>query len=182
MKKNKRLIIIGTIIALLITCIMGIFLYSHNEKTKDISYNEFLEMLNNHEIKSVKIDGNNEDMKVYDLNEQSYTTTYPDYEMFKVELLKNNVEIVYGNTLYNYIYYIIIFFSLRLMFYMMIELKKDDKSIANKYKIEETNDISFDCIGGLHDIKKELYQLIQMVKQPDCYLKLGIKYPKGLLL
>lgn len=57
------------------------------------------------------------------------------------------------------------------------------KSKAKKFnKVSQKDKITFKDVAGLEEEKQELFEIIDFLKQPQKYLKLGAKIPKGVLL
>lgn len=46
----------------------------------------------------------------------------------------------------------------------------------------QDNDVTFDDVGGIKEVKKELKEVIEFLKEPKKFLKLGAKPPRGVLL
>ena len=55
------------------------------------------------------------------------------------------------------------------------------KSSATAYK-KETGSVSFDDVAGLDEVKVEVREVVDFLKSPERYTKLGAKIPKGVLL
>ena len=55
------------------------------------------------------------------------------------------------------------------------------KSTATAYK-KETGSVTFDDIAGLEEVKVEVREVVDFLKSPERYTKLGAKIPKGVLL
>lgn len=58
------------------------------------------------------------------------------------------------------------------------EVKVEEKKEEVK---EVVSNITFDDIAGLEEIKKEVMEVVDFLKYPDKYTRLGAKMPKGLL-
>lgn len=43
-------------------------------------------------------------------------------------------------------------------------------------------DVKFDDVKGLHEVKDELKEVIDYLKNPEKYKRLGARLPKGVLL
>jgi len=55
------------------------------------------------------------------------------------------------------------------------------KSKAKLYKKSKTS-VTFDDVAGLHNAKKELEEIIEFLKNPEKFRKVGAKLPRGILL
>jgi len=55
------------------------------------------------------------------------------------------------------------------------------KSKAKKYE-EEIHDFSFDSVAGVEEAKEELVEIVEFLKAPEKFQKLGGKIPKGVLM
>ena len=55
------------------------------------------------------------------------------------------------------------------------------KSRAKRFR-QQDSDLSFDDVAGLENAKRDLYDIVGYLKDPEHYRKLGAKIPKGILL
>ena len=55
------------------------------------------------------------------------------------------------------------------------------KSKAKRFRQSDSN-LSFDDVAGLENAKRDLYEIVGYLKDPEHYRKLGAKIPKGILL
>lgn len=55
------------------------------------------------------------------------------------------------------------------------------KSPARRYDSDE-NEICFDDVAGLEGVKKDLQEIVQFLKEPEKFHRLGAQVPKGVLL
>ena len=55
------------------------------------------------------------------------------------------------------------------------------KSKAQEISGEMTN-VTFDDVGGTDEVEVELKEIIEFLKNPDAFTRLGAKLPKGILL
>lgn len=56
------------------------------------------------------------------------------------------------------------------------------KSKARITENKDKNRITFDDVAGLEEAKEEIYELVKFLKDPEKYMRLGAKIPKGVLL
>jgi cell division protease FtsH len=55
------------------------------------------------------------------------------------------------------------------------------KSRAKRFR-QQDSDLSFDNVAGLENAKRDLYDIVGYLKDPEHYRKLGAKIPRGILL
>ncbi len=55
------------------------------------------------------------------------------------------------------------------------------KSRAKRFR-QQNSELSFDDVAGLENAKRDLYEIVGYLKDPEHYRKLGAKIPKGILL
>ena len=55
------------------------------------------------------------------------------------------------------------------------------KSRAKRFR-QQDSDLSFDNVAGLENAKRDLYEIVGYLKDPQHYRKLGAKIPRGILL
>lgn len=58
---------------------------------------------------------------------------------------------------------------------------KQEKADTGRFTLVKSN-TKFKDIAGLHEVKEDLEQYIDMIKRPDIYVQFGAKLPKGILL
>ncbi|MFW5759559.1 MAG: ATP-dependent metallopeptidase FtsH/Yme1/Tma family protein, partial [Cyclobacteriaceae bacterium] len=56
------------------------------------------------------------------------------------------------------------------------------KNNAKIYQLEKGKKISFDEVAGVDEAKEEVKELVDFLKHPDKFKRLGAKFPKGILL
>lgn len=54
--------------------------------------------------------------------------------------------------------------------------------LGNRFEIAEPGELSFDDVKGNAEAKEELFDVVEYLKDPEQFAKLGIKIPKGILL
>lgn len=54
--------------------------------------------------------------------------------------------------------------------------------ISNAHQEIHMIDVKFDDVKGLHEVKDELKEVIDYLKNPEKYKRLGARLPKGVLL
>jgi cell division protease FtsH len=56
------------------------------------------------------------------------------------------------------------------------------RSTARRVAVDDTNRISFDDVAGIDEAENELVEIVDFLKNPDRYSKLGARIPRGVLL
>ncbi|TWT47580.1 ATP-dependent zinc metalloprotease FtsH [Botrimarina hoheduenensis] len=56
------------------------------------------------------------------------------------------------------------------------------KSPARQYKLDDENRKTFDDVAGLRGVKSDLKEIVDFLKEPEKFARLGARVPKGVLL
>ena len=204
-KKGQTLIIllIVTIITIIImTVINSTYEYA---TTKEISYNEFIEMVENDEVEKVRFEDEKIIITRYDQDEESYfgvsywTGILPESieDADLVSLLdKHNVE--YSTKvsdkqssivtfLIEFVLPILIVWAIMGLFMRKISggaggIMGVGKSNAKVYNKEEKTGITFGDVAGQEEAKESLTEIVDFLHNPGKYASIGAKLPKGALL
>ena len=176
--RNKNIIIgIAILFCIMIMCLLLIFSNKHEEYIKYIDFNSELDAGN---IKEVTI---NENKIVFLKNndENKYYTDNPNNDNFKEKLLLNGIKVEESSAEES------IGFALDLLFYMIffamiifgaIKLLQFNR---NNFKVIKHTNIKFNDIAGMDELKKEMSQTVEVLKNPDEYRKKGIRQTKGII-
>jgi len=85
-------------------------------------------------------------------------------------------------------FFIFIIFIFRLLSKQPIQNPQDQvqlqmDSVDKEFVIEpQKSDVTFDDVAGISEVKEELIEIVDFLKNPQKYKKFGIKLPKGVLL
>ena len=186
----------------LVISILGTFFFNHvlskwqNGTETTITYDKFIEMLDDNEVKSVEVTDNQ--LKVTPKNSENpiQKTTYiverisGDYQL--VERLSNskNVEFyqepddpmsTFWTILLNLIPTILIFGFLVLMMRRSSGMMGVGKSNAKVY-VEKKTGVTFADVAGQNEAKETLTEMVDFLHNPGKYTQIGAKLPKGALL
>ncbi len=169
----------------------GTFGLGSNAQSKMIAYSEFKDMLKNKQLNEVAISettikgvGNNKtiylakrinDPTLIGILEQNGIT----YSVYS----ENNW---FGDLIFSWIIPVFIFFAI-----WMFIASRMQKNIgggilgigsAKKLINSEKPKVKFDDVAGVEEAKEEVQEIVDYLKSPDKYLRLGAKIPKGILL
>lgn len=186
----------------LVISILGTFFFNQvlskwqNGTETTITYDKFIEMLDDNEVKSVAVTDNQ--LKVTPKNSENpiQKTTYiverisGDYQL--VERLSNskNVEFyqepddpmsTFWTILLNLIPTILIFGFLVLMMRRSSGMMGVGKSNAKVY-VEKKTGVTFADVAGQNEAKETLTEMVDFLHNPGKYTQIGAKLPKGALL
>ena len=196
---NKKFLIIYAVIAFL-------FLYSFSTAkemltTKEISYNEFVEMVENNEVKKVTVDGTALVITPQDTSDMKgkvlYTGNANNPDLIKL-LLDNNVQyypqitkqqsVFMDFIILNVLPLVLMFFIIKFVFGKMAKKMGGGpmgmgmgKSNAKVY-VEKDIKVSFEDVAGQDEAKESLTEIIDFLHNPKRYTEIGAKLPKGALL
>lgn len=187
MKKKKMLGIIIASIAIFLLSVFGIYKQATNDKY-DVNYSTFLTQVEAHKVSKVEL-GNSSKIK-YELNGDShtYTTDNPRKEGFKEALLLNNIEVVENSQ--NAISIMQYLLSTGLMVGMFIFIYKTVKkqgsgdgamSLGIAPVPADVLKEDFNSIAGNIEVKEQVQDVIDFIREPEKYSKMGARMPKGLI-
>ncbi|MGQ9615137.1 MAG: ATP-dependent zinc metalloprotease FtsH [Spirochaetota bacterium] len=161
-----------------------------------LTYDQFLEKVENGSIKAVEIAEQRIISKSNEINGKPpklyVTVRVPDNNL--VEFLKQHHVTFYGKLenpwLKNILSWIIPLAILYLIWSFLFRrigrgLGTSVMSFGkNKPKVygKKEADISFDDVAGLDEVKIELKEIVEFLKNPDRYSRIGARLPKGVLL
>lgn len=202
-KEIKKGIISYFVLFGLMLVIFYLFTLSNNKVNK-FSYDEFINHMNNNEIQEIVITPRNS-QGVYEI--RGSLKTYSNNESFYLKLpLSNEViskilaaEETYdfksttssdpaSSTLLQFLINVVpMLIILGVGFYLVTkQMGSANKSMdfgRSKARLnEESNKITFKDVAGLEEEKEEVKELIDFLKEPKKFTRLGARIPKGVLL
>ena len=198
-----------TFIILAVAAIITLLLFSfiknlvEDSSNKQITYNEFLEMVDNGKVKSVKIGsdsiviipGAKDDDKENALTVPliTYYTGIVEDETLTQRLLDAGISVegeipdrvgFLESMLMSLLPLLLIWLLLSFLFSKMAKgsgMMGVGKSNAKVYVEKETG-ITFKDVAGEDEAKESLQEVVDFLHNPDKYAKIGAKLPKGALL
>ncbi|MBK1971013.1 ATP-dependent metallopeptidase FtsH/Yme1/Tma family protein [Campylobacter sp. 2018MI35] len=182
--KNKKIIFIS----LAILCLLFVILYLKNE-VKFIDKELYQSFLDQNLIQKAIIDENEIFLKVKGEN----------YAIIKdgvdIKELLNKVPIEVKKENY-FLLILILILIFALLFFILLSSKKQNFKIQNHQEQNRNlntnswdinikpviSNITFNDVAGVNEVKTELSELVDFLKNPKKYKEFGVKMPKGVLM
>lgn len=202
-KKNKTNILI-CIVAAFFAFGLILFLNSEIQKNtqKEITYSKFIDMLKEGKVEKVTFGSNviyiepKTEEKVAMFKVTYYTGYVNDTALVQDMLNKYNVEFTAeiddtsSGILEFFLAYILPFVLMWIVLWLLMRMMTKNggggimgvgKSTAKMYVEKETG-VTFKDVAGEEEAKESLTELVDFLKNPDKYRKIGARLPKGALL
>ena len=194
MKNLGKTLLIWITISILVLLFYNFFFSEkgfYSNFNTNISYSEFLAKVNNGDIKEVTIEGKKITAK---LNSGESIITYAPEDAELITLLKKkNVKITAKPENQNS--WITSFLISWLPFLILIVLwivflkqlqpgNKPFSFVKSRAKLikEGNTKVTFNDVAGIEEVKEELQDVVEFLKNPQKFTKLGARIPKGILL
>lgn len=195
--KNIVLILIGFLI------ITRIFVaFSSNDKTKDVSVSEIVNLVNSGKVESVAVEPDTVRAKVKESDIQlvaklgkntEFVTLLKDSGISAENIRQVKVEYTGGGFMSilvgTILPFLLPFLLLSLLiFFLMRQVQGTNNRAMSfgqssvKLSDERKNRVRFSDVAGAKEAKEELKEVVEFLRFPQKFLSLGAKIPKGVLL
>lgn len=188
-------------IALVIVVIALIFMNLKNGFETNINYSEMVSAIKQEKVKKIKIASDKTYVR-YIYNDKSARTNIPNDQVFLTEIsdkIKDGfvieqeeltfVDKVVQNTVVILPTAIVIILVISWINMASIRARQEmpDKDIVigrSKARLieEDENTVRFDNVAGIEEEKGELKEIVDFLKNPQKYIEMGARIPKGVLL
>ena len=191
--RNARNIIVWVVAFILLSAVMSMFAGgSERVNAEKLAFSEFMKHVENKKIAEVTIEGASIS-GTYTDGKRFYT--YAPFDPTMVEMLrKNDVKVSAqpeNNASDNLWGILISWFPMLLLIGVWIFFMRQANSGNNKAMsfgksrarlIENTKKVTFADVAGADEAKQELEEIIDFLKDPEKFQRLGGKIPKGVLM
>ena len=195
--KNKKLLLSLLVLVLLIALItVGIVYFTKikgEEDDKTLAYTDLIKEMSYGNIEKIEMTTGSTQAKVKIKNEEEEKTAIvPDTEAF-IELVQtkvvegNEIELIQKpRSFFAQLPSLIIsFLPTAIMLALFIMIFKM-QGLGEKGKVyddtQRKTKVKFDDVAGLDEEKEELIEIVDFLKRPEKFAKMGAKIPKGVLL
>lgn len=163
-----------------------------NSTTKSVSYSELKEMIKQKQILKIEIsDGS---IRALGANQNIFVTKRILSDQTLIPLLdESGIEYkAYSDTnwlgelIFSWVLPVFIFFAIWMFFASRMQKNMGGGILgigsAKKLINSEKPKVKFDDVAGVEEAKDEVVEIVDYLKNPDKYIRLGAKIPKGILL
>ena len=193
---KKQYILLVVLVGLMVALAIAIFfIIINNDKAdeKELSYTELIDAINQENVEKIEMTVGSTTVKVKlkDVEEEK-NCIIPSTQAFielvqqkyedgnEFELIQNptNVFVSISTTLFSLLPTLLLVVLIILFFKM--------QGIGDKGKVYDSetikSKITFDDVAGLDEEKHEMLEIVDFLKNPDRFNKMGAKIPRGVLL
>ncbi len=182
--KKRHYIVASLVLVIFIALSIGI--YINRPKIKSIHYTNFVEDLESGKVQEIKI--KDESLLTVSLkNGTVYETTNPQSDSMREYFLLNGANIdenvgIVTDTIVQVLGLVAI--GAFAIYYMKKNMGKDKLEVVNSNdeNLGSKSTCTFEHVAGNDEAKELVKDIIDFIKEPEKYAKLGAKMPRGIML
>lgn len=200
-KNNRKKLIYGIITVILIAALCATYYFiffkenTDKEDENKVAYTQLIKDINDKKIEKIEMTTGSTNVKVKyvgDDDKKMKNAVVPNVQAF-IELIQkkvedgNNIELIQKPrnsfaTIFDTIISLLPTILMIVLFYIIIEMQGlGDKGQVYNPDISEDK-VTFKDVAGLKEEKDEMIEIVDFLKEPEKYTKMGAKVPKGVLL
>ena len=190
LKNYRKLIIFIFIVLITIAVIKGGWGIPTQE-TRDLTYDEFVDLMESKQIASVKI--SNYVVKGKLVDGKPFTSVVLDPAATAERLAELGIKVVtqnpnQGSIWLSLLSWVPMILMLLVFFIFMQQAQGGGSRVMNfgksraKLHQETRQKITFNDVAGIDEAKEELEEIVEFLRSPQKFLQLGARIPKGVLL
>ena len=190
---NARNLAFWVVLFLMILALFNLFSDGASTmNSRQISYSDFIERVDNEQVTAVTIDG--EDVLITGTDGQQYATVRPQGEEIADKLIAKNVNVKVVKQQQSGIMSMLgvwlpFILLIGVWIFFMNRMQGGGKGGAMgfgksraKLLTEKHGRVTFDDVAGIDEAKEELEEIVEFLRNPQKFSRLGGKIPKGALL
>ena len=204
MKKDKKPRDIGFYVLILVVLVAVIFLLLSNNRPEGLSYSEVRSLFEQEKVKSFVVDGNSLILSFREPYDGRYTASHELYNfgVFYEDLHELIDQQWHAGTITEYNYdvgwqapwwlsflpYLLIMIVFGVLWFAMMNRGMGGDKGAMRFGKARTRvgsgdkKVTFADVAGEDEEKEELQEIVEFMKDPQRYVQLGARIPKGVLL
>jgi cell division protease FtsH len=190
---NARNIAFWVVLLLLVVALFNLF--SGGQATlnaRNLSYSEFIAQVDSGKVAAVTLDG--ERVTITGTDGKTYTTVKPDGEVLTDRLIAKGINVQatpqqqsgFMSLLMTFLPFLVL---IGVWIYFMNRMQGGGRGGAmgfgkSKAKLltEKNGRVTFDDVAGIDEAKEELEEIVEFLRNPQKFSRLGGRIPKGALL
>ncbi len=196
MKKTAKSIGVWILVCAVIFAVLAFF-NSSSEKPQEIPYSELIYIIKTEQVESIEISENTALVERKDNSNgvtSKCTAEIPGSEQFHRDIGEvlleqeelGGIKVSYNEPRFSlFSSFEIIFFVIMILILFISLSKRGNGGGFTKSRarlINDKTDTTFDNVAGADEEKAELEEVVDFLKDPEKYTKLGAKIPRGILL